>query len=614
MDKTGVLKQYFGHEHFKEGQEQIIDSILSGRDALAIMPTGGGKSLCYQVPALLFDGLTLVISPLISLMTDQVMALRDAGVPAAFINSSLSEAQLKTVYSRMRERAYKIIYVAPERLTGEGFLAQMQSLSPEFVAVDEAHCVSQWGQDFRPSYLKIADFIARLKSRPVVAAFTATATKKVREDIVEFLKLERPHCVITGFDRPNLFFDVLKPKNKLTVLKTLVAERRDKSGVIYCATRARVEELCASLNEMGIPATRYHAGLADSERQRNQEDFQYDRRPVMVATNAFGMGIDKSNISFVIHYNMPKNLEAYYQEAGRAGRDGERAECILLYSPGDISTAKYMIENGSVNDELSEDERWQLMQEDYRRLDDMVKYCKTSSCLREYILNYFGQKSPASCGNCGSCVGEYSQENITVYAQMILSCIKRVRDYLGYSVGASLITRVLHGAGDKRVRELRLDRLSTYALMKDVPRAKINEYVDFLESEGYLRTNQTHRALELTEKSQEVLFDGDRVEMSVKRSAPEPKAVKTRQSRERASPEAPSELLESLKALRYRIAQEEGVPAYIVFSNSTLADMAARQPLSMVEFLAVNGVGEVKAKRYGRQFLEAIAEFVGGEA
>ena len=399
MDSSAVLRKYFGHTAFRPGQERLVTGILSGRDALGIMPTGGGKSICYQVPALLLPGLTLVISPLISLMKDQVAALTAAGVDAAFLNSSQDLEESRAVWSALRRRALRLLYVAPERLENPRFLELVSSLDIPLVAVDEAHCISQWGQDFRPSYLKIADFVAGLPCRPVLAAFTATATAKVQEDIVGQLSLQDPVRVVTGFDRPNLFFDVRRPKNKLTSLMALLSERRGRSGIVYCATRSSVERVCQGLLDFGIPATRYHAGLSEEERRRNQDDFRFDRRTVMVATNAFGMGIDKSNVSFVIHYNMPKNLESYYQEAGRAGRDGEPADCILLYGAGDVVTAKLLMENSSQNEEKRE----LLQQRDLDRLDVMVGYCKTTDCLRGCLLDYFGQPHSETCGNCGNC-------------------------------------------------------------------------------------------------------------------------------------------------------------------------------------------------------------------
>lgn len=603
MDKHSILRQYFGHDSFRNGQEQIIDALLSGRDALAIMPTGGGKSLCYQVPALLMDGITLVISPLISLMKDQVSALTASGVSAAYINSSLNSEQLRAVYRNLRRGDYKIVYVAPERLTGEGFLSLCQSIEISLVAVDEAHCISQWGQDFRPSYLKITEFLSRLPRRPVLAAFTATATEAVRTDILHALDLHDPLCLTTGFDRPNLYFDVLRPEKRAPVLRRLIAERPGKSGIVYCATRATVEHICADLNAHGISAVRYHAGLSDEERQKNQDDFQFDRVQVMVATNAFGMGIDKSNVSFVIHYNMPKSMEAYYQEAGRAGRDGEKADCILLYSAADIVTARTLIQSSSENAELDEKARELVQQQDLQRLNNMIGYCKSANCLRGVILDYFGQTHPAQCGNCGNCRSAFSVQDITVQAQMILSCVKRVRDRLGYGVGATLIVRTVHGSRETRILSLGLDHLSTYGLMKEYSRDQIRSFISELETQGYLQIHPEHATLDLTERSREVLFGGKHVEMTVRFEITPQKAEK------KALPTAPEGLLEALKALRARLARKEQVPAYIVFSNATLSDMAARQPRTPEEFLRVSGVGEKKAERYGTAFLAEIAAF-----
>jgi len=607
VDKGTILKQYFGHEFFRKGQEEMIDHILAGSDVVGIMPTGGGKSLCYQVPALMLPGVTLVVSPLISLMKDQVMALKNAGVVAAFINSSLSESQIRTVYSRLRSGQYKIIYVAPERLGGSQFTAMMQEQSISLIAVDEAHCVSQWGQDFRPSYLKVSEFISKLPKPPVVAAFTATATEEVRKDIVRLLQLDEPFSIVTGFDRPNLFFNVSEPKNKYSAINAFVKKRMQKSGIIYCATRAAVEKVCAGLNSEGIAATRYHAGLSDEERRDNQEDFQYDRRPVMVATNAFGMGIDKSNVSYVVHYNMPKSIEAYYQEAGRAGRDGEAAECMLFYAPGDIATAKLMIQNNSGNEELSEDERRQILAQDYERLEKMTGYCRTANCLRRYILDYFGQESETDCGHCSNCQSSYTAMDVTMQAQVILSCVKRMKDHLGYSVGASLLVCVLCGSRERRTRELGLDKLSTYGLMKQMPREQLRGLVEFLEFSGYLYSKPPYSTIELTRKSSEVLFGDEKVEMPVRVTRGTDKEKRADKLAEQTG--KTTELMDALKAVRNQIAQEEGVPAYIVFSNAHLADMAERRPQDMQEFLLVKGVGELKAARYGERFLGAIAGF-----
>ena len=607
MDKASALKQYFGHDSFRPGQERLVDGILSGRDVLGIMPTGGGKSLCYQVPALLLPGLTLVISPLISLMKDQVAALTTAGVPAAFFNSSQTLEEYRETWSGIRSRAYRLVYVAPERLENPRFVQLMGSQDVSLLAVDEAHCISQWGQDFRPSYLKIADFAAALGRRPIMAAFTATATARVQEDIVTQLDLQRPVRVVTGFDRPNLFFDVQRPKDKTTALLSLIAQRPGKSGIVYCATRNAVERVWTALNDHGIPAARYHAGLPEEERRANQDDFQFDRRTVMVATNAFGMGIDKSNVSFVIHYNMPKNLESYYQEAGRAGRDGEAADCILLYSPGDAATARYLIDHSADGADLDPQTRDALRRMELDRLAVMTDYCKTDRCLRGAILDHFGQGHGESCGNCGNCQGIFEEADITVPAQMILSCIKRVADKLGYHVGASLISQVLRGGQNKRVRELGLDQLPTYGLMKGTSQEQLRAYLDCLSSKGYVFTDPEHATLRLGPPAGNVLFRGERVAMTAKVRPLEIKGSKKALEPSPAAPAEDSGLLAALKAERSRLARRDNVPAYIVFSNATLSDMAAKAPKDMGELLQVSGVGEVKAARYGEEFLAVIA-------
>ena len=406
MDKLAALKMYFGHDAFRPGQEPLIDALLQGRDALGVMPTGAGKSMCYQIPALMLEGTALVVSPLISLMKDQVAALIANGVRAAYLNSSLTPGQMERALENARQGLYKIIYVAPERLETSSFLRFAQQAKISLIAVDEAHCVSQWGQDFRPNYLKIADFVAALPTRPPVGAFTATATLRVREDIHRLLRLENPQVSVTGFDRPNLYFEVLRPKKRFQTLVELLQERPFDSGVIYCSTRKNVEDVCEKLLAAGFAASRYHAGLTDEERQRNQEDFQYDRARIMVATNAFGMGIDKSNVRYVIHYNMPKSMEAYYQEAGRAGRDGEDAECILLYNGQDIITAKYLINNGEPNPDLTPQQQAAIRAQDMRRLQQMIDYATGEGCLRGAILRYFGEKAPARCDHCSGCLGK----------------------------------------------------------------------------------------------------------------------------------------------------------------------------------------------------------------
>lgn len=405
MDKYQALRHYFGHDAFRPGQEAMIDALIAGRDALGVMPTGAGKSMCYQIPALVREGVTLVISPLISLMKDQVAALKSAGVPAAYLNSSLTPAQLELATERACQGMYRIIYVAPERLAAPSFQRFAMRTKIALIAVDEAHCVSQWGQDFRPNYLHIASFIASLPVRPPVGAFTATATQRVRQDILRLLALESPAETVTGFDRPNLYFEVLQPKSRYAALRTILRSRSDQYGIVYCATRKTVEEVADKLNDDSIPACAYHAGMSDEARQRAQENFQYDRVNVMVATNAFGMGIDKSNVQYVIHYNMPKSMEAYYQEAGRAGRDGEPADCILLYNGSDIFTAKWMINHSEPNAELSADEQESIRRQELLRLNSMIDYCTGSGCKRQFILQYFGEYAPDHCGNCSDCCG-----------------------------------------------------------------------------------------------------------------------------------------------------------------------------------------------------------------
>ena len=602
--KESILQRVFGYSAFRGGQEALIDAQLQGRDAFGIMPTGGGKSLCYQIPALLLEGVTLVISPLISLMRDQVMALKNAGVAAAYINSSLTPAQIRLVYRNIQSGMYKIIYVAPERLLTDGFLEAIQARKVSLVTVDEAHCISQWGQDFRPSYLKIVDFLNILTPRPVVSAFTATATETVRQDIAQILQLRDPLRVVTGFDRPNLRFEVQRPKQKLPALIDLVQQRRDKAGIVYCATRKAVEEVCENLQLNGIAATRYHAGLPDEERRDNQEDFLYDRKTVMVATNAFGMGIDKSNVSYVIHYNMPQSLESYYQEAGRAGRDGAEAECILLYAPGDVQTAKYLIQHPALSGELSQEELEQKQRLDLERLDVMVNYCKTQECLRGYILDYFGQEHESFCGNCSNCSTETEERDITDQARMILSCVQRMSAKLGYSLGLTSVVRTLLGSRDKRLLQLGLDKLGSYGMLRKLGQDDLRAMAENLESQGYLETDPVHGGISLTQKAQGVLFEGKTVSMRL------PKAEASAPVSSPIGGGQDPNLLAMLKRLRWKIAMQESVPAYIIFSNATLEDMARKAPTTLEAFAKVNGVGSVKVKRFGEVFVDAIADYL----
>ena len=615
MDAQSLLKQYYGHAAFRPGQRELIDAATAGRDVLGVMPTGAGKSVCYQLPALLLPGVTLVVSPLIALMKDQVTALTQMGIPAAYINSSLTtEAYFDTV-DRMREGAYKIIYVAPERLLSPSFLDVMHGMEVSLVAVDEAHCVSQWGQDFRPSYLQIAAFIGRLRRRPVVGAFTATATERVRDDIIRLLGLAEPLCVTTGFDRPNLYFDVRTPKNKAAWLADYILRRPEQSGIVYCATRKAVESVCDGLRRQHISATRYHAGLDDDERRQNQEDFVYDRAAVMVATNAFGMGIDKSSIGYVIHYNMPKDIESYYQEAGRAGRDGEPAQCVLLFSAGDVRTARFLIGSAAENESLPEETAEIVRLGQLRRLRQMEDYCRTGKCYRAALLRYFGEDAPERCDNCGNCRGGTHETDITVTAQKILSGVARVERQYRSGLGVTLITQMLRGSREQRILSLGLDRLSTYGVLRDVDRTRVRAYIDCLIAQGYLYlTDGEYPVLRLTERAGDVLFRGERV-VYVSREAPaerKPAAATGTKKADAIMPDADTPdaavdgLYESLRALRLSVAQREGVPAYVVFTNAALADMARKRPRTVGELLQVSGVGEVKAGRYGAEFLRAI--------
>lgn len=598
-DKLSVLKDYFGHDSFRDGQEQIVDALLDGRDALCIMPTGAGKSMCYQIPALLFDGVTIVVSPLISLMKDQVGSLVQSGVPAAYINSSLSYPQFLRVLSNVEHGKYKIIYVAPERLLTDGFLDTCKKIKISMVAVDEAHCVSQWGQDFRPSYLKIISFVESLANRPIVGAFTATATNDVKEDIKKILRLENPFEITTGFDRPNLFFGVIKSSSKDEKLIDLIRERGDRSGIVYCATRKNVESVCELLCDNGFSAARYHAGLDEYERRKNQEDFVFDRKNIMVATNAFGMGIDKSNVTYVIHYNMPKNIESYYQEAGRAGRDGGEADCILLYSPKDVRLNRFMIENSEGNDELTIEENEQIRERDFERLKYMTFYSTTNDCLRGFILRYFGGEKKAYCGKCSNCLSVHKLVDVTIDAQKIMSCIART----GQRYGKTVICDVLRGSKSEKILKAELNNQSTYGIMKEVTARHIFGTIDFLAEKEYISADNETEVLKLLPKSQDVLFGRERLVM--KKVENSEKVVKTHR------PEVPvnSELLDALKALRKGIASKKSVPAYVIFTDATLIDMCKKCPETPDEMLEVSGVGRTKLEKFGKQFLEEIAKF-----
>ncbi|SHO46136.1 ATP-dependent DNA helicase RecQ [Anaerocolumna xylanovorans DSM 12503] len=612
---VGVLKKYFGYESFRNGQDKLVYSILQGRDALGIMPTGAGKSICYQIPGIIMEGITIVISPLISLMKDQVAALNEAGIHAAFINSSLSARQVSLALEYAREGKYQLIYVAPERLETEEFLHFALNTPIAMVAVDEAHCISQWGQDFRPSYRKIVRFIEGLPARPVISAFTATATKEVMEDIGCILKLRSPEVVVTGFDRENLYFEVRTPKKKEEEVLAYVKEHLDKCGIIYCNTRNNVEELWELINKQGTSAAKYHAGMPDADRNQNQEDFIYDRKPVMVATNAFGMGIDKSNVRYVIHYNMPKNMESYYQEAGRAGRDGEASECILMYSGKDVEINKFLIEKGNINEELSAADRELIQERDMERLKKMTYYCFTRDCLREYVLNYFGQYGEGTCGNCSNCLTEFEETDVTEDSRDILNCIRES----GQRYGVNVIIATLLGRRTAKLTANNMVNSSLYgkyssaneSFLKQIMNKLILEEYLYVTNDKYAVVKLNRSSLEISEGQALVIIKASRVNNSEKGEG----NLSGKQKGLRRSEILTSkglDLFELLRQLRTDIAKEEGVPPYIIFSDKTLTDMCVKLPLNQNEMLTVTGVGENKFKKYGNEFLEAILKFTGG--
>ncbi len=607
MDKFEILKQYFGYSEFRQGQEAIINNILNGKDVISIMPTGAGKSICYQIPALMMQGVALVISPLISLMKDQVDALVQSGIKAAYLNSSLSAGQYSEVLNRAANGEYQIIYAAPERLMTEDFLSLTKQIKISMISVDEAHCISQWGQDFRPSYLKIVEFVEQLPNRPVISAFTATATLEVREDIIGILRLQDPFAIATGFDRKNLFFGVEKPGNKFSALLKIIKKHENKSGIIYCSTRKAVETVFHKLVESGYPATYYHAGLDTKERQKNQEDFLYDRKPLMVATNAFGMGIDKSNVSFVVHYNMPQNIESYYQEAGRAGRDGEPADCILLYSGQDVRTNRFLIENSeNMNADFTEEMRLAVKQKDLERLKFMTYYCNADDCLREYILKYFGESAANYCGNCSNCMTAFETVDVTLEAQKILSCVFRIAQR-NKSFGKMMILDILFGKKNERIVSLGLDSLSTFGILSDTTIHKARRILDYLVQNEYLSaSDDEYPVLGLTERSREILYDKHKIEMKFPReTAPDRRKVTLPPGSEGLD----KELFSLLRNLRAQYAANAHVPAYVIFTDATLREMCQRLPRTPEELLEISGVGNAKLKRYGDAFLEVIKEY-----
>lgn len=603
-----TLKTYFGYDTFREGQEKIVEAILTNRDVLAIMPTGAGKSICYQIPALILPGITLVISPLISLMQDQVKALNDAGIHAAFINSSLTENQISKALYLAASGRYKIIYVAPERLENYEFLEFARNVEISMVTVDEAHCISQWGQDFRPSYLKIVEFIKNLPKRPIVSAFTATATEEVKNDILCTLSLADPEVVITGFDRKNLYYSVENIRRKDEFIMEYIEKHPTESGIIYCATRKNVDNLFELLFKRGVPVTRYHAGLTNETRKKNQDDFIYDRTPVIIATNAFGMGIDKSNVRYVIHYNMPQSMENYYQEAGRAGRDGENSQCILLFSLQDVMIDRMLLDNKDFSD-VDEKDEYLIRQRDIRRLQTMEGYCKTTGCLRNYILEYFGEKTSGPCDNCGNCHREYHEVDMTAEAKWVVNCVAETRGRYGLTI----VLGTLMGAKRARLRELRTDQYKSYGALSGHSEAELRTLISQMTERGYLyQTQEKYSVLKLgditplkDENTRVIMRTYEEKEPDKKKKIQ--KAVRKRSTDALTS--AGYDLFEVLRKLRLEIAKEESMPPYIIFSDKTLIDMCVKKPSDEEEMLNVSGVGANKLKKYGQRFLEEIQKF-----
>ena len=601
-----VLKALFGYDSFRAGQKEVIDSILAGRDAFAVMPTGAGKSVCYQVPAMLLSGITIVISPLISLMQDQVKALNEAGVSAAFINSSLSEHAYFETVRKARRGVYKIIYVAPERLVTEGFLDLAENVKISMVTVDEAHCISQWGQDFRPSYMKIVEFVKMLRERPVISAFTATATETVREDIICTLGLQNPYFLVTGFDRENLFFQVDKPKNKEQYILDYISEHSGESGIIYCSTRKNVENVYELLSSKGISVGRYHAGMSTTERKKMQDDFVFDYTSIVVATNAFGMGIDKSNVRFVIHYNMPQSMENYYQEAGRAGRDGLDSKCILLFSPQDIVINRGLLEHKEMP-ELDFADRQTVRERDMQRLQSMEGYCYTTECLRNYILKYFGENPKKPCEDCGNCLREFETLDMTDAAKKIINCVYEARG----RYGKIIIMDTVLGAKTARLEEVGAIHYKSYGVLSDANKKLLRRLIEQMILEKYLVVGN-YQVIKMGDISP--LKDPEtkvlvKITDEDKLPAKQEKAKKKSKGTESLT-SAGYRLFDKLRALRLEIARKENMPPYIVFNDKTLIDMAVRVPSSRQEMLAVSGVGEHKYMKYGERFLAEIEAFV----